>query len=98
MNIKNEDGHVVLVYKLSNNDDIVLKRKYFEENLKETGLILTYDKEDKLNFVKIHAPQDVLCHYCELMQFRMPIKKVINRLFGIPLTLLFKDSWFERNI
>lgn len=52
------------------------KRKIFERNLTEEGLILEYEETQKLHFVKIHAPKEVLCRYCEILKLRMPIKEV----------------------
>ncbi|XP_067142295.1 anoctamin-1-like [Centruroides vittatus] len=65
----------VLVY--DKNSPMREARETFEENLKYEGLELEYAKneEAELEFVKIHAPWEVLSRYGEIMQFKMPIKE-----------------------
>ena len=42
------------------------------------GLDLEYENEvDGLNFIKIHAPLQVLRRYSEILKLRMPMKEVI---------------------
>ena len=53
-----------------------LKRQTFEENLQKEGLELEREKTQKVHFVKIHATNDVLCRYCEILKIKMPIRKV----------------------
>lgn len=52
------------------------KRKVFENNLEREGLELEREQTGKHHFVKIHAPHEVLCRYCEIMKLRMPMKEV----------------------
>lgn len=52
------------------------KRKVFENNLEREGLELEREQAGRHHFVKIHATQEVLCRYCEIMKLRMPMKEV----------------------
>jgi anoctamin-1 len=56
------------------------KRRIFEKNLEEEGLLLEREKMDanSLNFVKIHAPLEVLRRYSEILKIRMPMREVSN--------------------
>jgi hypothetical protein len=53
------------------------KRKIFEANLAKEGLELEYVPQESngLNFVKIHAPQEVLRRYGEILKLRMPMRE-----------------------
>ena len=66
------------------NDD---KRKTFELNLENEGLELEREQTQRIHFVKIHAPKDVLCRYSEYLKIKMPIKRV-NIIFIIFFTNL----------
>lgn len=55
----------------------------FEENLLSEGLQLEYASADfvstdsqRLAFVKIHAPWEILCRYAEVMKLKMPMKQI----------------------
>lgn len=52
------------------------RRRVFEANLEHEGLQLEREQTQHIHFVKIHAPQEVLCRYCEILKMRMPIKRV----------------------
>ncbi|XP_063913135.1 anoctamin-4 isoform X3 [Zophobas morio] len=54
------------------------KRKVFEANLVADGLELEYVPQESngLNFVKIHAPKEVLRRYGEILKLRMPMRKM----------------------
>lgn len=71
----------VLVWTYKNTDKRRVEkentRRIFEENLKQEGLILEWDiKEGRPHqFVKIHAPWEVLTRYAEIMKIRMPINE-----------------------
>jgi hypothetical protein len=54
------------------------RRRIFEYNLEKEGLILTREKlsSKELHFIKIHAPQEVLVRYAEILRLQMPIKEV----------------------
>ncbi|EEB14248.1 transmembrane protein 16E, putative [Pediculus humanus corporis] len=55
----------------------VEKRQIFEDNLRGEGLDLEYENEvDGLNFIKIHAPLQVLRRYSEILKLRMPMKEI----------------------
>lgn len=54
------------------------RRRVFERNLEEDGLKLERERLEacNLNFVKIHAPIEVLRRYAEILKLRMPMKQV----------------------
>ncbi|KAM3859282.1 anoctamin-4-like isoform 3-T3 [Diretmus argenteus] len=68
----------ILVYRKSSS--LSEKREVFERNIRAEGLQM--EKESSLTnsdviFLKLHAPWDVLCHYAELMNIRMPFRRKI---------------------
>ncbi|XP_044735821.1 anoctamin-1-like isoform X2 [Chrysoperla carnea] len=65
----------VLAYTPNDVNDHENKRRVFERNLTDEGLILEHEETQRLHFVKIHAPKEVLCRYCEILKLRMPIKE-----------------------
>ncbi|NWV02769.1 ANO2 protein, partial [Ptilonorhynchus violaceus] len=73
-----------------------LQREEYERNLLEAGLEIEKDPENKsqgLNFVRIHAPWQVLSREAELLKIKMPTKKVyeITEEGGILKTL--NEMW-----
>ncbi|XP_055711894.1 anoctamin-4 isoform X2 [Phlebotomus papatasi] len=52
------------------------KREAFQRNLMSEGLDLEIEKNQRIHFVKIHAPVEVLCRFCEILKMKMPIKKI----------------------
>ena len=58
----------------------------FQENLEKEGLELEEDISggDALNFLKIHAPVEVLRRYAEILKIRMPIRKCMDELLEAP--------------
>ncbi|XP_076344268.1 anoctamin-1-like isoform X2 [Tachypleus tridentatus] len=70
----------VLVYKPSLEKDSPHEniRQAFEVTLKDEGLELEHVHQCTIgvNFVKIHAPWDVLTRYAEIMKMKMPMKEV----------------------
>jgi anoctamin-1 len=53
------------------------KRVVFEENLLREGLQLeSYVIDDEINFIKLHAPLEVLRRYAEILKLRLPMKEV----------------------
>ncbi|KAL5275992.1 hypothetical protein ACFFRR_001674 [Megaselia abdita] len=65
----------VLAYdksKTQNND----KRAIFEENLMKEGLELEKEETQKVHFVKIHAPTEVLSRFSEFLKLKLPLKTV----------------------
>ncbi|XP_069685470.1 anoctamin-5-like isoform X2 [Periplaneta americana] len=54
------------------------KRRVFEKNLEREGLELEYEKREPngLNFIKVHAPLEVLRRYSEILKLRMPMKEI----------------------
>ena len=65
-----------------NEADALLKRRIFQQNLEKEGLELEEDLSngDALNFLKIHAPMEVLRRYAEVLKIRMPIRKCMDEL------------------
>lgn len=62
----------------NNSDASFLKRQVFENNLDKEGLELEHHDEEgvPLHFVKVHAPDEVLRRYAEILKLRMPMKMV----------------------
>jgi anoctamin-1 len=54
----------------------IARREKFENNLEEDGLELERESVDKVHFVKIHAPREVLRRYAEILRLRLPMKQV----------------------
>ncbi|CAG9825058.1 unnamed protein product [Phaedon cochleariae] len=54
-----------------------MKRQIFEMNLLKEGLEIEYEAQEPngLNFVKIHAPKEILRRYSEILKLRMPMKE-----------------------
>ncbi|TMW44734.1 hypothetical protein DOY81_010184, partial [Sarcophaga bullata] len=59
-------------YKLDN----IKKREIFEANLEREGLHLERDNTQRIHFIKIHAPHEVLCRYAEILRIKLPMKKI----------------------
>ncbi|KAK9737785.1 Calcium-activated chloride channel [Popillia japonica] len=57
--------------------DAFYKRRIFEENLMKDGLDIEYEdpEQNGLNFIKIHAPKEVLRRYSEILKLRMPMRQ-----------------------
>lgn len=55
------------------------RREVFEENLIHEGLELEREiVDEEINFVKVHAPLEVLRRYAEILKLRLPMKEVSN--------------------
>ncbi|GJQ69772.1 hypothetical protein Trydic_g22331 [Trypoxylus dichotomus] len=76
----------VLVWDAFNEDatseEAYYKRRIFEENLMKDGLEIEYEDPEKngLNFIKIHAPKEVLRRYGEILKLRMPMREELCKL------------------
>lgn len=92
--LQEEEILLILVSKAENHEDHELKRRYFEKSLLSSGLILSHEKDEHLNFVKIGAPKNVLCHFCEILKMRMPMKKIpgLNVKFSVNTKNFFKRT------
>lgn len=56
------------------------RREVFEENLINEGLEIERETvDDEINFVKIHAPLEVLRRYAEILKLRLPMKEVSKK-------------------
>ncbi|XP_034936380.1 anoctamin-5-like isoform X2 [Chelonus insularis] len=87
----------VLVYMdTGNNVNHAERRQEFESALNDQGLELEYEHNGPLCFIKIHAPQEVLCRYSEIMKLKLPIKAISLKELEATGTDLFDDarSWF----
>ncbi|XP_042713706.2 anoctamin-6 isoform X2 [Chrysemys picta bellii] len=79
--------------KKSVNKKQMRKRQAYESNLISNGLQLEATRsvlDEKLIFVKVHAPWEVLCTYAEVMHIKLPLQ---------PNDLKTRDSafnWFSR--
>ncbi|XP_034625848.1 anoctamin-6 isoform X1 [Trachemys scripta elegans] len=79
--------------KKSVNKKQMRKRQAYESNLINNGLQLEATRsvlDEKLIFVKVHAPWEVLCTYAEVMHIKLPLQ---------PNDLKTRDSafnWFSR--
>ncbi|RZB39519.1 anoctamin-4-like, partial [Asbolus verrucosus] len=58
------------------------KRKIFEANLISDGVELEYLPQEinGLNFIKIHAPHEVLRRYSEILKLRMPMREELCKI------------------
>ncbi|XP_055844830.1 anoctamin-6 isoform X2 [Episyrphus balteatus] len=54
--------------------DNEIKRNIFETNLEKEGLQLERDKTQRIHFVKVHAPLEVLSRYSEILKIKLPMK------------------------
>ncbi|XP_015606039.1 anoctamin-5 [Cephus cinctus] len=89
----------VLAYVDNRNQSHMERRELFESELRDQGLELEYEQNRQLCFVKIHAPQEVLCRYCEILKIRMPIKQLPSENTVLHDSTDFLDdarSWFAR--
>ncbi|CAH1180912.1 unnamed protein product [Phyllotreta striolata] len=64
----------VLAYDDQGKDADVEKRRIFEANLEANGLILEREENQRIHFIKIHVPREVLCRYAEILKLRLPIR------------------------
>lgn len=60
----------------SNRSGHIAKRETFQKRLEAVGLELEKEENQRIHFVKIHVPKDVLCQYAEILKLRLPIKEV----------------------
>lgn len=66
----------VLAYSADEKTENQLKRIEFCKNLEIVeGLELEHDRTQRIHFVKIHAPREVLRYNAELLRWEMPISK-----------------------
>ncbi|XP_017018154.1 anoctamin-6 isoform X1 [Drosophila kikkawai] len=52
------------------------KREIFETNLQREGLQLEHNKVQRVHFIKIHAPAEVLYRYAEILKIKVPLKPI----------------------
>ncbi|XP_049548014.1 anoctamin-1-like [Anopheles darlingi] len=79
------------------------KRMLFQQNLEQEGLQIETESCQRIHFVKIHVPEQVLSQYCEFLKTKMPMKKLANqdkiiiRDFSIQSMLDWLFCWSLRN-
>ncbi|XP_038105895.1 anoctamin-5 isoform X2 [Culex quinquefasciatus] len=61
---------------LQNDEEADRKRKIFQENLIREGLEIEPETTQRIHFIKIHVPPEVVSRYCEHMKIMMPIVKL----------------------
>ncbi|XP_014664838.1 PREDICTED: anoctamin-1-like isoform X2 [Priapulus caudatus] len=92
-----EDGRrridFMLCYKPAEDSSMDMRRIY-ERNLREEGLELEYDHKGLpgVDFVKIHAPWEVLSRYAEIMKLRGPMKEVKREYIEDEVDALFPNQ------
>ncbi|NXE89162.1 ANO6 protein, partial [Menura novaehollandiae] len=72
-----EDESKKITHKRSDRKKQKRKRQVYESNLINNGLQLEATRsvlDEKLIFVKVHAPWDVLCTYAEVMHIKLPLQ------------------------
>ncbi|NWU99401.1 ANO6 protein, partial [Upupa epops] len=88
-----EDESKKMTHKRSDRKKQKRKRQVYESNLINNGLHLETTRsvlDEKLIFVKVHAPWEVLCTYAETMHIKLPLQ---------PNDLKTRESafnWFSR--
>ncbi|KAM9029389.1 anoctamin-6 [Ara ararauna] len=88
-----EDESKKITHKRSDRKKQKRKRQVYESNLINNGLQLEATRsvlDEKLIFVKVHAPWEVLCTYAEVLHIKLPLQ---------PNDLKTRDSafnWFSR--
>lgn len=66
------------------------RREVFEENLIHEGLELEREiVDEEINFVKVHAPLEVLRRYAEILKLRLPMKEV-SKNHAISISVLIQ--------
>ncbi|XP_058682771.1 anoctamin-6-like isoform X2 [Poecile atricapillus] len=72
-----EDESKKMTHKRSDRKNQKRKRQVYESNLINNGLQLEATRsvlDEKLIFVKVHAPWEVLCTYAEVMHIKLPLQ------------------------
>ncbi|NWU81492.1 ANO6 protein, partial [Onychorhynchus coronatus] len=72
-----EDESKKMAHKRSDRKKHKRKRQVYESNLINNGLQLEATRsvlDEKLIFVKVHAPWEVLCTYAEVMHIKLPLQ------------------------
>ncbi|CAC5402858.1 ANO4 [Mytilus coruscus] len=68
----------ILAYEDEQDEKKKERRKQFQENLEEEGLILEFEEKEnsinkKTSFIKIHCPWEILAKYAEITNMKMPL-------------------------
>ncbi|XP_065083351.1 anoctamin-5 isoform X2 [Ochlerotatus camptorhynchus] len=76
-----QDGKRVVDFVLAYNgqnqsDEMARKRTTFQQNLLAEGLEIEPECSQRIHFIKIHVPPEVVSRYCEIMRMKMPIVKL----------------------
>uniref|UniRef100_A0A672RHV3 Anoctamin n=1 Tax=Sinocyclocheilus grahami TaxID=75366 RepID=A0A672RHV3_SINGR len=76
----------------------IMIREEFEGNLKDAGLEIEHDKENKAHghaFIRLHAPWQVLSREAEFLKIKVPTKKVRHKEKGLAATM--NEVWRKLN-
>lgn len=68
----------ILAYEDSEDPLIRERRREFECNLLESGLLLKHERIQKIHFTAIRAPHEVILQYASILKLRLPMKKTLN--------------------
>ncbi|XP_062538661.1 anoctamin-5-like isoform X2 [Armigeres subalbatus] len=76
-----QDGKRVVDFVLAYNgqdqsEEMARKRTTFQQNLQAEGLEIEAECSQRIHFIKIHVPQEVVSRYCEIMRMQMPTAKL----------------------
>ncbi|XP_013909321.1 PREDICTED: anoctamin-6-like [Thamnophis sirtalis] len=77
------------------------KRQVYESNLISRGLQLEATKsvmDEKLIFVKVHAPWEVLCSYAEIMHIKLPLQPDDTKTHDSALTWISRFFNVDENV
>ncbi|KAM9311169.1 anoctamin-2 [Gastrophryne carolinensis] len=92
--------HEVVVVEMSHHDALEeekrCQREEFERNLMEAGLEIEKDPENKpqgMNFVRIHAPWNVLIREAEFLKIKVPTKKMYEVKTGTGIMVKLSLMW-----
>lgn len=94
-----QDGKRIVDFVLAYNgqdkcEEGARRRRIFHQNLINEGLELELESAQRVHFIKIHVPHEVVSRYCEIMKMKMPIVKlkdqenIISSDFSIGDTLV----------
>ncbi|KAJ8245407.1 hypothetical protein GJAV_G00270410 [Gymnothorax javanicus] len=77
------------------------RREYFEANLMKMGLELEATPsvvDDRVTFVKVHMPWEVLCTYAEVMHIKLPIQPNDLATETLPINCFTKIFYPSREL
>lgn len=63
----------ILIFEEQNHSNAL---NYYIASLRSEGLELETEHDGRIKFIKVHAPHDMLCTYCDALQIKLPLKEV----------------------